>query len=77
VIIFYRPKWLAILLVSFNLVLVTYISAFLNCLKPTEFCNSETYEIGPFILIFIFGLVYGSVILAIVSLIRMLIRRRQ
>jgi hypothetical protein len=48
----------------------------LNCLKPTEFCTSETYEIGPFILGFIFGIFYGSVILAIINLIRMLNRRR-
>ena len=74
--IFYRPRWLGILLGAVNFVVVVYVDTVLGCLRPDELCNAEDFEGGPFLLAFIFGIVYSLVILVIVSLIRVLIRRR-
>jgi hypothetical protein len=76
-ILFLKPKWLAILLGAVNLVILAYVDALVECLRPDELCNSEDFEIGPFLVGFIFGIVYSSIILAIISLIRMFIYRRQ
>jgi hypothetical protein len=75
-IVLYRHKWLAILVVGLNFVVVAYIETFLNCLQHPELCNAEDYEIGPFINGFIFGIIYGLLVLAVVSLIRILIDRK-
>jgi uncharacterized membrane protein YphA (DoxX/SURF4 family) len=75
-IIFFRPKWLAILLGAVNLVAWVYIDAVLGCLRPDELCLPEDFEGWLFLLGFIYGIIYGLLVLAVVSLIRMLIRRR-
>ncbi|OYD93684.1 hypothetical protein CDG76_16965 [Nostoc sp. 'Peltigera membranacea cyanobiont' 210A] len=60
---FINFKWLAILLGGICFPVGAILDAFLNCLKPQQFCNSETYETGPIIFGFILGCIYSFITL--------------
>lgn len=75
-VLFFRPKWLAIFYGAVNFVILAYVDTVVGCLRPNELCNAEDFEIRPFFVGFILGIVYSSIILIIVNLIRISIRRR-
>jgi hypothetical protein len=66
-ILIYRRIWIGFLLGLISSSLISISTLVLECVKPEQYCSSDNFEEGTYIMMMIFSFFYNLLILSIIS----------